>query len=231
MGEPMIAMAAGNSAPEWLQIGFCLLLVGVLAALGNIYAQKTHPRPPGAGPARVRFKGVLIPFVTLKVLFDGLIYFLWLQMLGYWGLPVWGKVLITSGCYTPVYYVLFFLGLEVFTLGPKAALSARGLGRFSRHIWGKLKPVWRVDFWYFLVADGVSFYGGPLLVAALGLPGLWTNQAVFVLFSGFDFLFDVVLARAIHRGDGQVTERQVYLEAREAAGRLVTALRRHGKRG
>ena len=113
--------------------------------------------------------------------------------------------------------------------GWRSFRSARGLGRFRRGIWGKLKPVWRVDFWYFLIADGVSFYGGPLLVTTLGLPGLWTNPAVFVIFSGFDFFFDVVLARAIHRGDGQLTERHVYLEAREAAGQVVKAIRRRGR--
>jgi len=203
-----------------------VLLVGVLAALGNVYAQVTQPLPPGASRPPLNLRRGLIPFVCLKMLLDGLVYYLWIAWLERLGYPVWAKVLITSGLYTPIYYVLFFFGLEVLALGPAAALSPARLRGLPGRIWRQLKPVWRVDFWYFLIADSASFYGGPWFVAWMGLPAHWTNEVVFVIFCGFDFCWDVLLVRALHRSDGILDERQVYLEARRAASQLLRALRR-----
>jgi len=215
---------------EVLQIALCALLVGFLAALGNLYVQWTDPRTPGAPRPPLQIKTVLLPFVCLKMMLDGCVYYLWIQALDQWGLPAWGKVLITSGFYTPIYYILFFLGMEVFTLGPQAALGAAGRQRFGGQLWGKLKPIWRVDFWYFLVADGASFYGGPAIAAAFGQAGNWDNAFIFVIFSLFDFFYDVVLSRALRRGDGKVTEKHVYQEARLAADYLAQAVKRRRSR-
>jgi len=80
------------------------------------------------------------------------------------------------------------------------------------------------------VADSASFYGGPFILAALGVGGRWNNEAVFLIFCGFDFFYDVVLARAFRRGDGRVTEQHVYQEARLAADYLAQAVKRRRQR-
>lgn len=222
----LLGFCLPRSLEEWIQMGLCLVLVGALASLGNAYVQWTNPRVIGSPPPALRIRTVMLPFVSLKMILDGFVYFLWLRALADWGLPVWAKVAVTSGFYTPIYYMLFFLGMETFSLGPKTVLSARGLRGFYGRLWGRLKPIWRVDFWYFLVADFVSFYGGPLFIATTHLPDQWTNEAVFVIFCLFDFFYDVLLSRAFGRDDGHITEKHVYLEARMAADHLVRAVRR-----